>query len=412
MCEKTIKTKVLHVVGGSLSNGAAKGANILHQALLELGIDSKLLNDTPIKTNTKNIETLDKNIIFINNNFIKRLINKIFVYSEKALKSMYLHSPRETFTLSFFGFDITKLKAYKDADIIHIHWLNQGFINLSSLSKISKPVVWTMRDMWAFTGGSHYSMDFEKYEKSFISRIIQNFKKKSYTSKFQFIAVSNWLKDKAKKSDILKDYNIKQIDNNIDLKDFELITKNDARSKLNIFTKKQIILYGAQNPQSKRKGWNIFVQTLNKLDKSKYFLLIFGNFWSNQVLEKIGIEYKVLGYVSDKKILNATYSSSDLFVASSIEDAWPKTFAEAMYCKTPVICFDKTSLSEIVDHKINGYVVKNFDSNELKEGIDWLSEEIKNNSYIGDNARTKVLNYDAKIIAKKYIDLYKKLTSN
>ena len=72
MCEKTIKTKVLHVVGGSLSNGAAKGANILHQALLELGIDSKLLNDTPIKTNTKNIETLDKNIIFINNNFIKR----------------------------------------------------------------------------------------------------------------------------------------------------------------------------------------------------------------------------------------------------------------------------------------------------------------------------------------------------
>ncbi len=407
-----MKTKVLHVVGGSLSNGAAKGANILHQALLELGIESKLLNDTPIKINKKKFETFNKDIIFINNNFIKRLINKIFVYSEKVLKSMYLHSPRETFTLSFLGFDITKLKAYQDADIIHIHWLNQGFINLRSLSKISKPVVWTMRDMWAFTGGSHYSMDFEKYEKSFISKVIQNFKKKNYTNKFHFIAVSNWLKNKAKKSNVLKDYDIKQIDNNIDLKDFELITKDDARSKLNIFTKKQIILYGAQNPQSKRKGWDIFVQTLNKLDKSKYFLLIFGNFWSNQILNKIGIEYKVLGYVSDKKLLNATYSSSDLFVASSIEDAWPKTFAEAMYCKTPVVCFNNTSLSEIVDHKINGYIVENFDSNELKEGIDWLSEEIKNNNSMGDNARTKVLNFDAKIIAKKYIDLYKKLTSN
>ena len=404
--------KVLHIVGGPLSNGAAKGANILHQALLETGIESKLLNDTPLPINKRNNEYFDENIIFINDNLIKKFINKIFIYSEKILKSIYLHSPRETFTLGFFGFDITKSEAYKNSDIIHIHWFNQGFINLKSLSKINKPVVWTMRDMWAFTGGSHYSMDFEKYEKSFISKKIQNFKKKNYNNNFQFVAVSNWLKNKAEKSNILKDYNIKKIDNNIDLKNFQLIAKSTARSTLNIVTTKQIILYGAQNPQSKRKGWDIFVQTLNKLDKSKYFLLIFGNFWSKEVLDNIGIEYKILGYIRDKKILNATYSSSDLFVASSIEDAWPKTFAEAMYCQTPVVCFKNTSLSEIVDHKLNGYVVENFDSNQLKEGIDWLSNEIKNNNSIGNNARIKILNFDAKIIAKKYIDLYKKLISN
>ena len=150
-----MKIKVLHIVGGSSTNGAYKGASILHQALLELNIDSKLLNDTPSKNNQD-----DKNIIFINKNFFMKMINIFFVYLEKILKSIYLHSPRSTFTLGFFGFNITKLKAYKDADIIHIHWLNQGFIKLGSLSKINKPVIWTMRDMWAFTGGSHYAMDF------------------------------------------------------------------------------------------------------------------------------------------------------------------------------------------------------------------------------------------------------------
>ena len=176
-----MKIKVLHVVGGSLTNGAAKGANVLHEALLSLKIDSKLLNDS-----TPKVRNIDKKIIFINDTFFKRIINNIFVYLEKILKSIFLHAPRETFTLGFFGFDITKLKEYKNAHIIHIHWLNQGFIKLGSLSKINKPLVWTMRDMWSFTGGSHYTMDFEKYEKSYISKIIKNFKKKNYKKKQKF----------------------------------------------------------------------------------------------------------------------------------------------------------------------------------------------------------------------------------
>ena len=399
-----MKIKVLHIVGGSLSNGAAKGANILHQALSKLNIDSQLLNDTPSK-----IDNTYKNIIFINNTFFKRLVNNIFIKLEKILKSIYLHSPRETFTLGFFGFDITKLKEYKNADIIHIHWLNQGFISLKSLSKIDKPVVWTMRDMWAFTGGSHYTMDFQKYEKSYVSKLMQAFKKRNYTKNFHFVAISDWLKNKAKRSLILADYKVMKIDNNIELKDFDLITKKEARSILNINTKKQIILYGAQNPQSKRKGWNIFVNSLKKLEKSSFFLLIFGNFWSQEVLDKIGIEYKVLGFINNRKILNATYRSADIFVASSIQDAWPKTFAEAMYCGTPTICFDNTSIAEIVDHKVNGYVVQEFDPTSLKEGIVWISKEIKKNNLMSINATNKISNFSSKIIAQKYIDLYKNL---
>ena len=396
--------KVLHIVGGKFTNGAVKGAKILHEALLENNIESKFVNDTPF--NTKRI---DKNIFFVNYTYLNILFNKICVLTEKVLKTLFLHSPRETFTLSFFGRDITKLEEYKTADIIHIHWLNQGFIKLSSISKIKKPVVWTLRDMWAFTGGSHYTMDFEKYEKSKLSTIIKNFKKKSYKKSFYFIAISDWLKNKALQSDVLREFNVDRIYNNIDLKKFNNINKKQGKDFLNINTGKKIILYGANNPQSKRKGWDIFVESLKKLDKSKYYLLIFGNFWSHKTLDKIGFEYKSLGFIDDTKILNSVYSCADLFVASSIQDGWPKTFAEAMYCKTPVVCFSNTSIAEIVNHKINGYVVQNFDSNQLKDGIEWLSRAIDNNNLNVESVKNRIEEFGSDKIAKKYIKLYEKI---
>ena len=398
--------KVLHIVGGSSTNGAAKGASILHEALIKLKVNSHLLNDSTPKN-----FTFGKNASTINKTFFTNIMYKFYVNIEKLLKLLFLHSPRETFTIGLFGFDITKLKQYKNADIIHIHWLSQGFIRIGSLSKIKKPVIWTMRDMWAFTGGSHYTMDFNKYEESKLSKIIQNIKKKNYKKNFHFVAVSDWLKDKGQNSYVLENFNVKRIYNNIDVKNFLSISKNDSKLALGIETKKRIILYGANNPQSKRKGWNIFVEALKKIDKSKYFLLIFGNFWSQETLNKIGIEFKSFGFISDYKKLNLIYSCADFFVASSIQDAWPKTFAEAMYCNTPVICFKNTSIAEIVDHKINGYVVEDFDPVKLKKGIEWMSNQIENNKIRENVTKDKIKNFGSTEIAKKYIELYQKVIS-
>tara|TARA_E500000178_G_scaffold332515_1_gene366404 strand:- start:4269 stop:5486 length:1218 start_codon:yes stop_codon:yes gene_type:complete len=400
-----MKKKILHVVGGNFSNGAFQGACILHNELINQGIDSKILNDVFQDKFEK-----EENIISINNNFFSKIKSKIFIIVEKFLKSIFLHSPRETFTLGILGNDITQTSVYKQADIIHIHWLSQGFIKLSSLKKIKKPIIWTMRDMWAFTGGSHYTMDFKKYEKSFLSKMIKNYKKKNYEKKIQFVAVSDWIKKEALNSFILKNANIIKIDNNVSTKNFKQLNQEKAKSLLKISTKKQIILYGAQNPQSPRKGWEIFIESLRKIDKSKFFLLIFGNFWSEKIIDEIGIEYKSMGYIKEKSLLNTVYSAGDLFLATSIQDAWPKTFAEAMYCGVPVVCFNSTSISEIVDHKKNGFVVESLNSEALLDGIDWISEELKKGDLIKKDAIKKISNYDPKFIANKYIKLYKKIS--
>ncbi len=396
--------KILHIVGGNTFNGAFEGAKILHQSLNELGLDSKILNDS-----SKDIPEKNQKIILANKSFRSKIINKIYIYIEKILKSIFLPSPRSTFTIGLFGFDITKFKEFKDADIVHIHWLNQGFINLRSISKINKPVVWTMRDMWPFTGGSHYLVDFVNYEKGFISKIIKNYKKRIYKNNIQFIAISDWLKEEAKKSMILKDHDIQTIYNNIDLKNLEKISKEEAKSILKISTKKKIILYGAVNPQNKRKGWDIFLQTIEKLDKSKYFLLIFGNFWSQDKLEKIGIEYKSAGFIREKNILNAAYNCSDIFVFSSIQDAFGKTWAEAIACELPVVCFKNTPAAEILEHKINSYIVDEINSDGLKDGIEWISTEIDQGKFLNNFKKEKIYKFDQINIAKRYIHLYESL---
>ena len=225
--------KVLHIVGGDLRYGASKGALILHNALLKKGINSSILNDTPLKDNNFKMTT------YINKNFISNSKYKINVFIEKLLKTIFLHSPRETFTIGFFGFDITKSKEYKTADIVHFHWLNQGFVKLGCIPKINKPIIWTVRDMWVFTGGSHYTMDFEKYEKSKISKLIKNYKKKIYKKDIHFITISDWLKNKAKASEVLNKFNVKRIYNNIDLESFKPVEKEFGKKKLNILTKKK-----------------------------------------------------------------------------------------------------------------------------------------------------------------------------
>ena len=387
--------KILHIIGGSPLNGAYKGAEILHRTLNEMGINSSILNDVSSDSS-------------LNKSLKKKLLNKIFKVIEKVIKATFLPSPRSTFTIGLLGFDITKFEEYKYADVIHIHWFNDGFINLNSLRKINKPTIWTMRDMWVFTGGSHYDSDFEKYEKSYISKKFKSFKKNCLSEKIQFVAISDWLRAEAKKSFILKDRDIKMIYNNIDLSNLSIIAKNEAKNKLNLNTKKKILLFGANNPQIKRKGWEIFVGSLKKLDKSKYFLSIFGNFWSNKILDEIGIEYKSFGFINDKEILNYLYSSADLFVASSIQEAFGKTWAESLACGTPIVCFPNTAASEIIKHKIDGYILNKINSDELKNGIEWLTQNTEKIAHVKDLRKTVEI-FDPKSISHQYVEIYKSL---
>ncbi|MEA2013048.1 MAG: hypothetical protein U9O87_08255 [Verrucomicrobiota bacterium] len=146
---------ILHIAGGDLSGGAARGTYWLHQALIEKGVNSKLI--------IQNYEGFEKNISGIRRNFKEKLFNRIRPLLDQSLLKFYPNKKERSFSPGCFGYDIRKHPFYEKSDIIHLHWINNAMIDVKILSKIDKPVIWTIRDMWPFTGGCHCALDCEKY---------------------------------------------------------------------------------------------------------------------------------------------------------------------------------------------------------------------------------------------------------
>ncbi|MCK4842956.1 MAG: glycosyltransferase family 4 protein [Methylococcales bacterium] len=401
--------KILHIVAGDLRGGAARGAYWLHHALIEFGIDSKVFTNS----NT----TLGDDCVISTTQTKKDKLSNIFrIQIEQLIVRLYKN--QNIFSTGVFGIDFTKIKEYKEADIIHLHWINGSFINIKHLSKIDKPIIWTMRDMWPMTGGCHYAMECVKYKIGCgsceqlnrnsnydLSKFILNRKKKYLPKIMKIVGISNWLSQKAKESLLFKDFDIRIISNNIDTKAFFPLEKKIAKDILGIKTDKKIILLGSAILKDFYKGLGKYLEAINLLDNNKYFLCFFGNV-DKSIGDNLGFEYKNFGYLNDNISLRLAYSCANVFVAPSLMDAFGKTLAESMSCGTPVVCFDATGPKDIVTHKKDGYKAKPFKSEDLASGIVWVLNA-DNYDELCQNARKKVLKeFEAKVVAKKYIELY------
>lgn len=406
--------KVLHLAGGELRGGAGRGAYWLHQGLIELGVDSKILSNAKDTLGDSTVESITKTKK-------QKIINMLRAQLDSLPTCLYPKRKRVIFSTSFFGYDFTKHPLYHWADIIHLHWINGVFVNIKHLSKVKKPIIWTMRDMWPMTGGCHYSIDCEGFKSGCgnckqlnsksnydLSWWIVKRKIKYFPKNMKIVAISHWLGDKAKESIIFKDFDIRTIPNNVNCKEFFPVEKKIARDILGINTNKKVILTGAQSLKDFYKGFVKFIEAVKSLDKNKYLLVFFGNL-DDDALNDFGFEYKNFGFLYDIVSLQLLYSAADVFVAPSIMDAFGKTLAESMACGTPVVCFDATGPRDIVSHKIDGYKAKPFDPTDLANGIEWILNT-SNYEEICKNAREKVLkDFDSRVVAQRYIELYKEV---
>jgi len=404
--------KILQIVAGDLTGGAARGAYWLHLGLRELAIDSKIV--------INGRETFgDKNVMSIVENTQSKILNRIRSQLDVLPTLFYQNRQKVIFSTGFVGFDFTKTREYEEADIIHLHWINNGFVNIKHLSKISKPIIWTMRDMWPMTGGCHYSMSCERYKTGCgkcvqlnsssrfdLSKTVLNRKVRYIPKNTVFVGISNWLSETTRESCLLRSFDIRTIPNCIDTKDFFPVDKQVARTILGIQTNKKIILAGAQNINDFYKGFDKFINAIKQLDKSEYYLCFFGRL-DTKTVDELGFEYKDFGFLHDSVSLRLLYSAADVFVAPSLMDAFGKTLAESMACGTPVVCFDATGPKDIVDHQVNGYKAVPFDNSDLADGIRWVLQS-PDYATLSRNAREKILRcFDSRVVAKQYIELYK-----
>ncbi len=413
--------KVLHFIAGDFSGGAAKGALLLHESLLKIGVKSVVIS------NSENYID-DNNIVFLTKNSLSKLKFKIYRYLARLPLFFYPNKySKLQFSTGQDGIDITKLQDYKTADIIHLHWIN-GLVNLSSLKNVNKPIVWTVRDMWPITGGCHVSLTENSFCNSYevgcgecpllnsnnyldLSRSIYLRKYNLFHLKsLDIVGISSWITNLVSNSQIFQSAKVHHIPNNIETGLFSPLDREIAREvlKINIDKGCKVISMGAHDLLLRHKGFFEFKESLKYLDISKIVFLFFGLI-DNSELDKLNIKYISFGYISDNNLLRSIYSASNLFLAPSLIESFGKTLAEAQSCQTPVVCFESTGTSDIVKHKITGYKAKSYDPEDLANGIKWVlglnnAQQLKMANY----SRKWVLDtFDSRVIAEKYLELYK-----
>ena len=400
-----------------LQGGAAIAAYRLLVALNKNGIDANMLTIDKKSENPKVIE--------IGN----RLVNKVRFVAERG--AIFIHnnfSKKNLFDVSIAntGLSISNLPAFKKADIIHLHWINQGMLSVREIGKIvssGKKIVWTMHDMWPFTGICHHARDCKNFEtgcglcpylnnpsKNDISYYTYLKKQAAYSfGNIHFVACSNWLKELALKSKLTNDHKLSAIANPIDTEVYSPKDKVAVRNRMKLPLDKKIVLFAAAKVSDKRKGIDYLIEASKIIAQEKknnncMFLIAGSN--SEEIVAQLALPAISVGYVGSDEMPNL-YNAADLFVTPSLQENLPNTIMESMACGTPCVGFNIGGIPEMIDHKQNGYVASYKDAQDLANGLMWVLHETTGT--LASNARNKVLeNYSENIIAKKYIDVYNK----
>lgn len=339
---------------------------------------------------------------------------------------------RFSFSLANFGHDISRHPAVQKADLLHFHWINQGFLSLNNIRQISrlgKPVVWTLHDMWAFTGGCHYSGDCVRFKQScgncpYLCRPAQNdlshriwLKKKALLPPdIQFVTCSNWLAGEARSSSLLKDYPVTAIPNPIDTGVFQPISAADraAFRKVNkIAPDAVLILFVAIKVKEKRKGFQYLLNALQRLKSAHpdlaVELMVLGQLDPGE-LSALPYPFQALGMVWEVSQLVTIYGAADIFVIPSLEDNLPNTVMESLACGTPVVAFRTGGIPEMVGHLQEGFIAPQQDAEGLAQGIYWVARGEVPIETLRQAARRKVETcYSNAVVSDLYIRLYREL---
>ena len=383
--------------------GAARAAYRLHKSLLDEGVGSKMLVQHKIS---------DDYTVLAETSRIRKTFNVLRSLIETIPIKIFKKKKEGFFSPSWFGFsNIVDRINEIDPDIVHLHWINDGMIKIEDLANINAPIVWSLHDMWAFTGGYHYDGEDRDYlhDGTFLEKWVYNRKQKIFSKidNMTIVGLSRWLYESSQNSMLLQEKQHIHLPNPINTRLFKKLDNQKARALWNLPQDKKLILFGALGATSDpRKGFSELKKALEGLKSNEIELVIFGSS-EPKSSENFAFKTHYVGSLKDDISLVTLYSAVDVTVVPSLEENLSNVIMESLSCATPVVGFDIGGNSDMIEHKINGYLAKAFESQDLANGIEWV---LNNESYdeLCKNAREKVLKeFDSKIVAKRYIELYK-----
>lgn len=417
--------KVLSVCT-SLGGGAGRAAYRIHQGVRGLGVDSRML--------LKEGRSSDPNILTLEGFAPKNPLYKAFDWTRNKCKNKIQHyrwnqypERDNVFMSDLRGTDLHGALSKLDYDVLHLHWVNLRFVHLKELPK-DKPIVWTLHDSWPFCGVCHYFFECEHYKQECgccpflhsdkaddLSHKVWQEKSEIYRDlDLHIVSPSRWLGDCAKQSSLLGRFPVTVIPNCLDVNAFRPLNEKEISPKWRNFQEKRFekpfVLYGAMNAATdKRKGFANLLSALRLLEqqghRDDFELVVFGASES-ELSMNVNIPIHYVGYVGNTEELASLYNLASVMVVPSLTEVFGQTASEALACGVPVVAFQCTGIQEVVNHKVDGYLAKPYESEDLAHGILWCLENNEGNR-LGKAGREKVVrNYTFDVVCRQYKALY------
>ncbi len=412
--------RVLIVNTSENTGGAAVAANRLMEALINNGVKAKML------VRDKSTDCIT--VVGLKSAFWGQwhfLWERLVIYLKAHFSKQHLFE----MDIANSGTDITGLPEFKEADLIHLHWINQGMLSLKNIRRIlesGKPVVWTMHDIWPATAICHITFDCRSFmgecqhcrllpqggSRSDMANKVWHQKKALYSHhNISFVACSKWLAAEAKKSSLLRGQSVVNIPNPIDTRVFCPGDRQSAAQSVGLPSDRHIILFVSQRATNPNKGMDYLVQACQLLAeqhpelKETTAVAILGGH-SDEVTGQLPFAAFPLGYVNDTRHIVQVYRSVDVFVLPSLSENLPNTIMEAMSCGVPCVGFRVGGIPEMIDHQKNGYVANYRDAADLAKGLYWVLHEADTAQMSKDAVRKVTVSYSQTAVASRYIEVY------
>lgn len=307
-------------------------------------------------------------------------------------------------------------------DIVHLHWITGGMMSVEDIGRIRKPIIWSLHDMWPFTGGCHYDNYCAQYKQNCGACPILNSNRNKDLSYFNInrrlktlskvdnltiVGLSKWLADCASSSRVFSNRTVVNLPNPIDTKIYSKVEKVQARRILGLSENKKIVLFGGYNAVANPlKGYQELMAALKLIETEDFEIIVFGSPKMDTLIEtKLPVHF--LGSFSDDIALKIIYNSADVIIQPSKQENLSNIIMESLACGTPVVAFNIGGNPDLIEHKINGYLAAPFEPRDLARGIDWVLNH-QNPNNISESALDKVkLTFEMNLVAQKYIALYK-----
>ncbi|QXE92321.1 glycosyltransferase family 4 protein [Geomonas subterranea] len=402
--------------------GAARAAARLHSALRDASVDAHMLvQKAPAERYPQ---------VHAPQSLTERVSALLKPPLETLPLSLYPRRSRAPFFANLLPDHVLPRLRHIDPQLVHLHWVSAGFLRIETIPKLRRPMVWTLHDSWAFTGGCHLPMDCRRYTGTCgrcpvlgsncemdLSRWTWRRKAKAWQGvPLTVVTPSRWLARCAKESALFRDLRVEVIPNGLDLTRIPGVTRDTAREMFGFSPDKRYILFGAFSATSdKNKGFQYLAPALAKLREAGFGaeceIVVFGSPEPEDAPD-FGLRTHYLGYLHDELTLNLLYSAVDLFVAPSMQENLPNTIMEAMACGTPSVAFNVGGIPDLVDHKVNGFLATPFQPESLAEGMAWVLKREVPSEVLDAACRQKIARqFDIVTCAERYLRLYEELVS-